>query len=831
MKGVIMAGGQGTRLRPLTSNQPKPMLPVANLPIMEHIINLLRRHGITEQIATVQFLSSVIRSYFGNGEDLGVQLTYATEETPLGTAGSVKNAEDELRDETFLAIVGDALTDIDLSKLVAFHHEKGAVATLCLVSVPNPLEFGIVITREDGSVERFLEKPNWGQVFSDTINTGIYVLEPEVFEFVPEGGVFDFSEDLFPLLLDKGLPLYGYLADGYWCDVGNVEGYLAVQRDVLDGKVDVEIPGFALGEGIWLGEGAEIDPGARIDGPAVIGENCRIEQGAHIREYTVLGDNVAVKEGAYLQRAIVYDNAYIGPLANLRGCVVGRNSDIRRAARLEDGVVVGDDCSIGNDAVISPNVRIYPFKTVGAGALVRNSIIWESRGARTLFGAQGVTGLVNVDVTPETVVRLAMAYGSTLKKGSVVTTSRDTTRPARAMKRAVVAGLNMAGVHCHDLELDPVPVTRYYIRTRHSHGGIALRTSPHDPQSLTMTFIGPEGTDLDEGSQRRIERTFYREEFRRAYPGEVGELHYPPRAFEFYTEGLLTTIDARAVREARLKIVVDYAFGATALVLPGLFGRLDCEVLAVNSVIDESRPVVSLDDVAHHQARLADLVTVSGSDLGVLLDPVGERVFIVDDNGTMLDGVAMLLLAISIVRSDGKGGTVALPVTTSREIARTAEEGGLRVRWTKVSPAALMEAAESSGVRFAGSPDGALIFPEFTPAPDAMMALAKILEYRATTGQLLSSLIEALPRVFVAHEVVTCPWEQKGVVMREVVEQAAGDRVELVDGVKVYHRDDWVLVLPDPDQPFVHVWAESDSDTKAQALAGKQVRLIRTLIE
>jgi mannose-1-phosphate guanylyltransferase/phosphomannomutase len=803
------------------------MLPIANTPMMEHIVNLLRKHGYTEQIATVQFLSSIIRSYFGNGEDLGVHLTYATEETPLGTAGSVKNAQDELRDERFVVISGDALTDIDLSRLVQFHRDRGAVATICLKSVPNPLEFGVVITREDGSIERFLEKPNWGEVFSDTINTGIYVLEPEIFDFIPEDTVFDFSEDLFPLLLDKGLPLFGYVADGYWTDVGNIDAYLSAQRDVLDAKVDVEIPGFALGERIWLGEGAEIDPGARIDGPAVIGENCRIEQGAHLREFTVLGANVVVKEGAFLHRVTVHDNAYIGPVTNLRGCIVGKNSDIRRGARLEEGVVVGDDCSIGADAVINPNVRIYPFKTVEARAIVTQSIIWESRGVRTLFGAQGVTGLVNVDITPETVVRLAMAYGTNLKKGSAVTTSRDTTRAARAMKRAVVAGLNLSGVHCHDLELAPLPVARYYVRTRHSQGGIAIRTAPHDPQSITITFIDDEGTDLDPGRLRKIERTFYREEVRRAYPGEIGELHYPPREVDYYTEGLLSAVDAEGIRRARLKLVVDYGFGSTGLVLPGLFGRLDCEVLAVNSVVDETRAVLSDEQVAEHQARLADLVTVSGSDLGALFDPVGERLFLVDDNGTMLDGVALLLLGVAMLR--GEGG-IALPVTASREVARIAEAGGHRVRWTKASPAALMEAAALGDVRLAGSPDGALIFPDFLPAPDGMATLAKFLEFRAHSDQPLSSLLAPLPPVFVVHEQVPCPWDQKGGVMREVVERASGDRLELIDGVKIYHGEDWVLVLPDPEQPVVHVWAESDGDAKARALAGTQLRLIRSLV-
>jgi mannose-1-phosphate guanylyltransferase / phosphomannomutase len=397
------------------------------------------------------------------------------------------------------------------------------------------------------------------------------------------------------------------------------------------------------------------------------------------------------------------------------------------------------------------------------------------------------------------------------------------------MKRAVVAGLNMAGVHCHDLELAPVPVSRYYVRTRHSDGGITLRTAPHDPQALSITFVDRDGTDLEEGTLRKVERTYYREEFRRAYAGEVGELHYPPRATEYYAEGLLANIDAKAIREGRLKLVVDYAFGATSYVLPGVLGRLDCEVLAVNSIVDESRAVLSLEEVARHQARLADLVTVSGSDLGVLFDTVGERLFLVDDAGRICDSMVTLLLATDMYCRRGSGA-VALPVTTSREVARLAERSGVRVRWTKAGTHALMGEAVAGRVGFAGAPDGSLIFPDLTPAPDGMLALAKLLEHIATTGQRLSELIDPLPEVHVAHEPVPCPWEQKGAVMREVMEQASGDRVELVDGVKVYRGADWVLVLPDPEHPLVHVWAEAGSTSGAGGLVGTQVQAIRTLI-
>ena len=198
-----MAGGEGTRLRPLTSNAPKPMMPIANRPMMEHIIDLLKKHGFDDIVVTVAFMANHIRNYFGDGSDIGVRMVYATEESPLGTAGSVRNAREEL-DERFLVISGDVLTDIDLGSIVRFHEERGAMATIGLVPVEDPLEFGIVITREDGSIERFLEKPTWGQVFSDTINTGIFVLEPEIFDYIAPDGPVDFSSDVFPKLLEDG---------------------------------------------------------------------------------------------------------------------------------------------------------------------------------------------------------------------------------------------------------------------------------------------------------------------------------------------------------------------------------------------------------------------------------------------------------------------------------------------------------------------------------------------------------------------------------------------------------------------------------------------------
>ena len=823
-----MAGGEGTRLRPLTSNQPKPMLPIANRPMMEHIVRLLQRHGFEEIVVTVAFLANHIRTYFGDGSDFGVRMVYATEETPLGTAGSVRNAKDEL-DERFLVISGDVLTDVDLSEIVARHEERGALATIGLTAVENPLEFGIVITREDGSVERLLEKPGWGQVFSDNVNNGIYVLEPEVFDAIPEGQSVDFSSEVFPRLLDEGKPIFGHVSEGYWEDVGTLDAYVRAHKDVLDGKVDVEIPGFRMHRGVWLGEGAEVDPDARIDGPAVIGGNTRVEAGARLGDYTVLGSNVMVRSDADLQRTVVHDNSYIGRNVRARGAVIGRSCDLRTGVRCEEGVVLGDECFVGDQAVLTAGVKVYPYKTVEAGAIVNSSLVWESRGARTLFGRDGVSGLANVDVTPELATRVAMAYGSTLKKGATVSTSRDSSRAARMLKRSVMAGLNAAGINVDDLEVAPVPTTRFQIRSQRSQGGVSIRLVGGDSQSVVLRFFDDLGVDISENAARKIERLFHREDFRRVFPGDIGDIGYPPRALEYYTAALVAAVDVPAIRGQSFKVVVDYGYGTTAFVMPNVLSKLGADVLAVNPY---AATAGAMDfERRAHAINVGNLVRTSGAHLGVVIDPDGEHVTLIDDEGHVLSDLESLLALVHLVSATAdEGCRLALPIIATDQAAKIARSHGAEVVWTKVATSALMSAALDDDVTFAGSLDGGFIFPDFLPAFDGMAAFTKVLELLARTGTRLSKVVATLPRPHVVHETVATPWEAKGLVMRSLIEQAEGELV-LVDGVKVITEDGWTLALPDPVDPVTHVWAEGDSDADARRLAQEYVRKIRTLLK
>ncbi len=415
MRAVLMAGGSGTRLRPLTCDLPKPMVPVLNRPIAEHIINLLKRHNITEIIATVHYLPDVMRDYFQDGKDFGVQMTYAVEEDqPLGTAGCVKNIAEWL-DDTFLVISGDGITDFDLQEAIEFHKEKKSKATLILTRVPNPVEFGVVITDSEGSIKRFLEKPSSSEIFSDTVNTGTYILEPEVLNYLPENEESDFSKDLFPLLLDKGEPMYGYVAEGYWCDVGHLDACREAQYDGLHGKVKLDLAYEEKSSGQWIGEDTYIDPSAKITPPVMIGSHCRIGPRVRIEAGTVIGDNVTIGADADLKRPIIWNGAIIGDEAHLSACIISRGTRVDRRAQVMEGAVVGALSAVGEEAQISPGVRVWPRKKIESGAILNINLIWGNTAQRSLFGQQGVSGLANIDITPEFAVKLGAAYWFCIK--------------------------------------------------------------------------------------------------------------------------------------------------------------------------------------------------------------------------------------------------------------------------------------------------------------------------------------------------------------------------------------------------------------------------------
>ena len=826
MKAVVMAGGEGTRLRPLTSNQPKPMVPIVGKPCMEHIVELLRHHGFDDVVVTLAFMPQAIRGYFGAGESHGVSIRYSVEESPAGTAGSVKLAEDAL-DEPFLVISGDALCDIDLGKLVRFHEEKGGLATIGLKSVDNPLEFGIVVTDEDGRIERFLEKPSWGQVFTDTINTGIYVVDPEVLRHVPSDEPYDFSKKLFPLLLEMGKPLYGYVAEGYWQDIGNLDQYRQANFDALDRRVKLEIQGVRLRGNIWVGEGVELADLESVEGPAYLGNYCRIGPRASVGPYSVLSTSVTLRDNARTTRSVVDASTYIGRSALLEGAIVGKSCDIRPHARLHEGVAVGDSCTIGEQSVVMPGIRIYPFKEVEAGAVVDRHLIWESRTPSRLFGRDSVSGLINVDLTPETALLIGIALGTALKRGDRVVMSRAAPPAARLLKRAVLSGVISTGVHVADLHVMPAAVTRHFLKNQGIGAGLHVRPSAQDPEAMEIQLFEASGIQASPQFMKEIEKHYLRQEFRRAAHAEVGKISSPARAAEAYVDDLLRTLDVEAIRKRSFRVVVEYSHSAASLVLPLVLGALGVEVIGSHPYAGEHAGTTSLRESLGQAKRL---VTAAGADLGVVLDETGERMYLVDEQAHEVPVEQELLLFLSLLASDGKKGALALPSTVTSLAEPLVENSDLEVRRTPASLAELTRAAATDNVVFAGSVGGGFVFPDFLPAYDGVASLCKLLELLAPVERPLSELVAGLPESTVVHREVRCPWARKGAVMRVVTERVKGKRVETTDGIKVFEQRGWAQVLPDPDEPLVHVYAEGKTAEDAASLEEEFLALVEEVV-
>lgn len=858
MKAVIMAGGKGTRLQPLSCDLPKPMVPVMNRPMLEHIISLLKTHGITDIAVTLCHLPEVITGYFGDGAHFGVNLRYYTELTPLGTAGSVHEADDFL-DETFLVISGDSLTDIDLSLALAFHRERNALATLILTRVETPLEYGVVITGPDGRIRRFLEKPGWSEVFSDTVNTGIYVLEPAIFRHYKKGQVFDFSKDLFPKLLAAGEPLYGHVAAGYWSDIGHLDQYWLSHLDCLEGKVRLELPGVhtpwasakeggdGVGIGVRVGEHTFVHPGAFIEPPAFIGDYCRIEEGAHVGPYAVVGDFSTIKSGAVLSRSVVWKETLLDAATEVKGAVFADRVKVRSGATVLEGVVVGKDTVIGPKAFVKPRVRIWPAKNIDAGVTLSTSIVWGQHSPTRIFTSTGVAGAIDWELTPEHAVRVGAAFATTRQPGCRLVVGSDGSAVTRLLKRALAAGMLSAGVNVVDLGTATAPVVRHAVVALKAAGGGVLASlsagKREKEQACRIDFLDEKGLFLGRGHLREIESHFLREDLRRVSGERVGELTFFPQFIDGYLEHVLRGIDTDAIRGARFRLVVAYDdTGPLRLVLPALLERMGLAPVAVLPI-----PSTSTSPVESWRRLADDIVEVANADLdlGIIFTPDGQGLSLVDGTGRVIHGPAYWALvteiaalrssrgpagpgtatATGIVTADTSGAVefpLPVPVFAPEAVERIAERLGgtasLRIVRTKAHPRAILEPWTES------SP----LCPYF-PAFDALASLVQVLDAAARRPGRVAELFDLLPPINMKEETVDCPWEEKGRVMRALADHVSPERAEFLDGIKVRHDNGWALVLPDSEEPVFRIFSEATTIDEADALARYYREQILTL--
>ena len=563
-------------------------------------------------------------------------------------------------------------------------------------------------------------------------------------------------------------------------------------------------------------------------GPIYLGNSVKIKDNVVIHGPSVIRDYSVIDERTQVDRSIVWRNCYIGRGVELRGAMVLRHCTLKAKSAVYEGAVIGDGTIIGEGAVIHPNVKIWSGKKIEPGATVKSSVIWGSQGRRVLFGRHGVTGMVNVDLTPEFSARLGAAFGAILPKGSAVAMNRDSDNGSRMLKRAIISGLPSAGIRVDDLRAQPIPVARYFTRASHAIAGIHVRLSPFDERVVNIRFFNEQGQDISKDQEREIERVFFREDFRRVYINEIGAIGYATNVTETYLQGFLDAVDVDSIRQANFSLVIDYASGPTASVLARIVSELEGNVVALNANLDDSKTSISYGAFEAALQRLQLITKALEPTIGVRIDVAGERIFVVDRTGQSIDGIDFCAAMAELILSTNPGKVIAVCINLPTIFERIALRHHGKIVRTKVDPQALMEASLNHEAVMAADGEGNFIFPDFQPSVDGMMAIVKLLECLAIQKRNLTDVIADLPDYFLARSAVYCLWEAKGAVMRKLRQQFEGQISSSIEGLKIKLGDeDWVLILPSPDQPFISIIAEAET----QVQADKYIEVYTQLVE
>jgi mannose-1-phosphate guanylyltransferase/phosphomannomutase len=460
------------------------------------------------------------------------------------------------------------------------------------------------------------------------------------------------------------------------------------------------------------------------------------------------------------------------------------------------------------------------------------SLIYGVKWPGSLFGSDGVSGLANIEITPEFALKLGQAFGSALKPGQTVMTSRDTHPAARIINRCIISGLLSVGINVLDLRNYPMPTARYAVRNS-GDAGVHARVSPRDPSDFLIEFIDTDGVNIDKNMRRKIETVFFREDFRRTAMDSVGHLDFPSRLLDIYKSGFAKALRHEDEKKRPFRAVVDYGFGNAAVILPRILGNLGFETIALNAYFDDAQGKRLYTDRTRHLEQLANVTLSLRADCGVLIDHDGESLTLVDERGRVLSDAEMMGLLTLLVSQSVPGARIAVPVMAPSAIGNIAAAQGAHVVRTQSDRQAVMALAarEGSKLSLAFSSYYEIMFPEFQPAFDGLFAAAKTIDLLTRQEARLGDIVDALPRWHMASRRVQCPWERKGQIMRRLLDETDGAPVEMTEGLRVGRNGGWVLVLPGASDPTFDVYAEGTSEEEAGRFADEFSQRIEALVQ
>jgi len=815
MKAVVMAGGFGTRIQPLTNSRPKPMLPIMNKPMMEHTMMTLKDLGITEFIVLLYFKPEIIQEHFGDGSEFDIKITYVIPDDDYGTAGAVKLAEEYIGNENFIIISGDLVTDFDFQKIFDYHERKNSKLTITLTSVDNPLEFGVVIANEEGKIEKFLEKPSWGEVFSDTINTGIYIIEPEILKYIPKNENYDFSKDLFPKLMREGIDLMAGYSEGYWRDVGNPESYRDVYDDILTGKVKFKLDGekTRFSDGVlYSDERYSLDKSIEIVGTVVLGKNVTLKKGVKLNN-VVIGDNVTIGKECKIRNTVIWNDVDIHANTKLDSCVICNDNVIGKNVTANAGMILAEGCEIGQLTKIEQDVTIWPDKKIEDASIISHSLILGNRYKNSIFVNGTVLGKSNVELSCEMATKLAEAFGAQLPVGSTVLVSRDYHKSSRMLKRAFLGGLLAAGVNVIDYSDIPSAVLRCNLSAHDAYtAGVYFRQKSDDPTSTVITFYNDEALRISSDVAKKVEKSFFKEVFRRVDYSNIGEIYSSDhdKEYQAYKEGIEVLLPS--LKDADCRIAVDMMHGIAADVFPDILNDLGVENIIFNAHANEHRLANINALIKQSKQDMNAVINALKLDAGFMLHPYGQRLDIITDEGQVLakqDALYVVLLLLDMEAKDqGHKKTVFLP-TWAADIVHFEYLEIERGQYAN------FKAEKMKKYDLVATGEGNFAFTEFATHRDSMFASLKILQMMQHHKVKLSEMMATLPSFYYKATKIECKQALKGKMMRMFLADAKGKESSTLDGVKIWlDTNDWILMIPDQYRDLLNLYIQAENDEK-----------------
>ena len=738
MKAIILAGGEGTRLRPISMGMAKTMVPILGRPVLEHLLRLLCKHGITEVCVALDGRQQGIREYFGNGENFGVRIRYCTEEVPMGTAGAVKNCAEWIGGEGVLVIGGDSVCDLDLSEAMEFHRDRQALATIVISSHPKPLEYGMVLTDGQGRVERFLEKPAWGQVVTNMVNTGIYILSPAILDRIPEGEERDFGKDVFPALMESGEQLYACAPEGYWRDMGDCESYLECVADALSGKVKLEYGLEQRAPGVWSAE--PIPKGVSVVPPCWVGPGVHVGNGSLIGPHVVLEAGSNIGERSLVQRSVLM-GAQVGDRATLYGTILCKGARAGNETVLNEGVVLGDRARAEDRAVLMERVRLWPGRTAGKGERLSHSVTGGGQLGPVRFGDGGVIrGVLGEDIGPESMLVLGRALSGEGK----VALGCFGGPGAQMLLRSAVSGITAGGGTALYHGMECAAQTAWLGESYQMPVSLFIE---QDGERVYLHLFDSWGLPLVRGRERKLEHALLQGGGAGVEGTKIGRCEHLPTTMGDYARD--------AARRASLRR------GKIRTVRVAVMGE-EPENRAMRMVLEELGCQVS----GQWRQGVPAFTASHG----------GLRLSARDESGAMLSP-QQLLAMVALVEMENGGGRLAVPDDASAAVELIA--AGFDREVLRIGK---------------GGDEARKLYRTLPWLRDAAFAAARLCARMAVTGERLEQLAAKTPRLVSWKREVPLS-RDRGEVMRELAIQAGKDALA-GEGLRLRSRGGWIYLAP-----------------------------------